>query len=149
MSVSEEGVSYEGREDKLGKKWAGDFSSDLGKKGYKLWTATQDKVIHFEGVGKVKIGNDPDCRTEYNRISIDLDPNISEEDAAAKLNMIFATLGLGDVHLIQEKRISRRQKVLQLFRAYYPKQAYTFERLPSTFRTSLESLKINIAECLS
>ena len=91
VSVSNETVSYEGREDKLGKKWAGDFSSDLGKTGYKLWLYFEDKVIHFEGIGRIKIGNEPKCRTEYNRISIDLDPHISEEEAADKLNIIFAT----------------------------------------------------------
>ena len=134
--------SYDGRVDKQGKKWAGDFSSDLLKDGYML--GYEDNVIHFQGIGKFKIGDDPDFRTEYNRISIDLDPNISAEDAAAKLNIIFATLGLGAISSSPRDEDVERMKVMQLFRAYYPQQAYVFERTASTFRTSIETLKISI-----
>ena len=145
VSVTNETVSFEGREDKLGKKWAGDFSSDLAKTGYKLLPYYEDKVIHFEGIGRIKIGNDPKCHTEYNRISIDLDPHISEEEAAEKLNIIFATIGLGAVSSSPREDDIERIKIMQLFRAYYPKEAYGYERFASTFQGSVENLKANIA----
>ena len=135
-------LSYEGREDKLGKKWSGDFSSDISKTGYELWTSV--KVIHFEGIGRIKIGNDTNCRTEYNRISIELDPHISEEEAGEKLNIIFATIGLGAVSSSPREEDIERIKSLELFRAYYPKEAYVYEKLASTFQDSLENLKANI-----
>ena len=37
ISVTDDYVSYEGRKDAMGKKWSGDFSSDLGKDGYALY----------------------------------------------------------------------------------------------------------------
>ena len=143
VSITNELVSYEGRQDEMGKKWAGAFSADIGKSGYEM-LGYQDKVINFQGIGKVKIGNDFGCRTAYNRISIDLDPNISEEEAAAKLNIIFATLGLGAVSSSPRDEDIERIKIMQLFRAYYPQQAYVYEREQSTFQMSLEALKINI-----
>ena len=101
-------------------------------------------MVHFEGIGKVKICTDPDCRTEYNRISIDLDPNISEDEAADKLNIIFATIGLGAVSSSAREMDIERIKIMQLFRAYYPQQAFAFERDQSTFQISIESLRAKI-----
>jgi len=145
VSVTDENVSYEGRVDAMGKKWAGDFSSD-SVNGYRLHGKNaSDKVIHFEGIGRVKIGNVYHCHTEYNRISIDLDPNISEEEAPAKLNIIFTALGLGAASSSPREEDIERIKVIQLFRAYYPQQAYGFERNLVSFQQSVEKLKDNIA----
>jgi hypothetical protein len=144
INVTTDRLQYQGRETKAGKKWEGDFSKDVNNHGYYYYSA-EVKVIEFEGVGKVKIGNKDWVRGGYNHLSIELDPNISEAEAAAKLNIIFAALGLGPVSSTSRAEDVERIKVMQLFRAFYPKEAHAFEREAKSFEESVESLKNRIA----
>lgn len=149
VNVSTETIAYEGRTDKMG-KWDGDFSHDIKAHGFKVFaqypitSLCASQVIKFEGVGKVTIATS-DFHAEHNRISIDLDPSISVENAPEKLNIIFAALGLGTVSSSFRTEDNERIKVMQLFRAFYPKEAYDFERESISFEESVESLKTRIA----
>lgn len=131
------------------KKWAGDFSTDPAK-GFRVehinYGKAEHQVIHFEGVGKVKIGSSKAVIGEYNHLSIELDPIITEEEAGAKLNIIFAALGLGSAVSKPRSEDTDRIKIMQLFRAYYPREAFAFERDDTTFNESIESLKGRIEE---
>ena len=102
-------------------------------------------MIHIKGVGKVKIGSCAETLSEYNHLSIDLDPTISEGEASEKLQILFAAIGLGAVSSSSRAEDVERIKTLQLFRAFYPRQAYQFEKNPQTFEESIESLKRRIS----
>ena len=119
----------------------GEFSE---KEGYKIDNVL---ILHFDGVGKIKLGNNPHMLSEYNRITIDLDPQISEEQAAQKLKVMFALLGLGAIAAPTREIDQERIKIMQLFRAFYPKQAYPFEKNAENYLISISELrdKINAA----
>lgn len=128
------------------KDWEGHFSRNR-EYGFTLRASLFNKpiqVIEFKGVGKIKIGNDPNIRAEYNKLAIELDPGIPLAQTAAKINILFATLGLGTVSSTSRSEDIERIKVLQLFRGYYPKEAYSLEREAKSFEESVESLKVRI-----
>jgi hypothetical protein len=132
-------TAYLGR---IGPKWEGDFSSDI-LDGYELEKASTF-LIEFEGVGKIKIGNSDEFIGEYNQLSIELVPEVSEEVAITKLPILFSILGLGTASSSSRSEDIERIKILQLFRGLYPAEAYTFEREKRTFEESIESLKNRI-----
>ena len=144
IKVTSESVAYEGRLPANSKKWEGAFSSDIALNGFKLSNYGACQVIHFEGIGKVRIGTNADYRSEYNHITIDLDSSVSDAQAARKLNILFAALGLGAVSSSSRAVDTERIKIMQLFRAFYPKEAYAFEREAISFEESVESLKARI-----
>jgi len=84
--------------------------------------------------------------SESNHITIELDSNITEEIATEKLNIIFAALGLAAVSSSSRTEDIERIKVMQLFRAFYPKETYLFERDANTLVESVESLKERISK---
>lgn len=144
--------AFSGYYKREGAKWEGDFSTDQSEGfGFKNYYLNRDTaisptshVIEFVGVGKVIIGNNPELHSEYNQLAIELDPNIPDEEAAAKLHIIFAALGLSAVTSNARSEDIERIKVMQLFRAYYPQEAYSFERDSQSFEESIESLKARI-----
>lgn len=146
VSVQTEDCIYQGRIPIGSKSWEGPFSTNIGSYGYKL----SDKilkpvqVIDFKGVGKIKIGNNLDILSEYNKLSIELEPGLPDDQAAAKLNILFATLGLGVVSATSRSEDIARIKIMQLFRAYYPKEAHAFEREAKSFEESIDSLQARI-----
>jgi len=115
--------------------------------GYTLYN-NESNTIHFEGVGDVRIWDvntsSPGTLSLTNKISIDLDPKIPEKEATAKLQIIFAALGMGSVSSSSRPVDEERIKIMQLFRAYFPKQAYAFSREVNNYETSIDKLKENI-----
>ena len=101
-------------------------------------------VLHFKGIGTIKLGNDPEILSEYNRISINLDSHVSTEQAAEKLNVIFSLLGLGAISAPTREVDQERIKIMQLFRAFYPKQAYDFEKDEENYHISILELRDRI-----
>lgn len=97
--------------------------------------------IYFEGVGKIQIGINKDHHCNYNRISIELDPNVKMEDVAKNLQIIFASLGLGALATEQRAADQERMKIFQLFRIFYPKEAHAFERTETSFTIPTKALK--------
>lgn len=144
INLYTEQISYKGRT-KGEKKWEGPFSHDIENDGYQFLLA-KNQVIHFEGVGKINFGITSSCRNEYNRISIDLDPHISEAEASENLQIIFAALGLGGVSSSSRTEDIERIKIMQLFRAFYPNKAYDFERDANALEESINSLKKRICD---
>lgn len=146
INVYSEDCLYHGRAHVGSNHWTGPFSSTAN--GFTLSGVANSsqpiQVIEFKGVGKIKIGKEEKIRAEYNKITIELDPSIPDAYAAAKLNMLFATLGLGTISSTSRPEDTERVKVMQLFRAYYPKEAYHFERDAKSFEESVESLKARI-----
>ena len=155
VQVTTENAVFYGRTERNGKKYEGNFSNDVLSHGFPVvyWSSNglnytgssyKETVIHFEGIAKVRIGHDPLFRTLYNRIQIDLEPGVPEKNAAEKLHVIFASLGLGAVSSSSREEDIERIKTMQVLRAYYPKEAYDFEREATTFEESIESLKNRI-----
>ena len=148
VTVTTENVDFCGRKTSVqGDKFKGAFSTNVGSDGYNLYGAT-NTVIHFKGIGQIKIGSNPDYRTLYNRISVDLDPHISADEAVSKLNIMFAALGLGAVASSSRPEDQERIKIMRLFRAYYPKEAYNFEREELSYTESIDSLKARIGNAV-
>lgn len=141
---------YLARADKIDEKYGGAFIKDK-RSGYKVerfGAASKNIVIDFKSVGKVQIGFDKGFLTQYDRIAIDLDPGIKEEEAAAKINIMLAVLGLEAVSASPRKEDEERIKVLQLFRIFYPREAYGIERDEMSFREPLSSLKTRIEKAV-
>lgn len=148
VTIGEEDIVYEKREDLPGENFAGHFSNDpqngYAVKSFILAKARKYQVIHFEGVGDVKIGTDPDCLTEYGHLSIVLDPKVSEQEAVVKLHLLLAAVGLGTLSSLSREEDVERKKILQLFRAYYPAESSDFEQSPDIFHISIKKLKQEI-----
>lgn len=140
VSVKQKQRAFYQRKIRNGKEFEGDFSSEP------MVEADKARIIHFEGVGTISIGNDPKCLSQYNRIQVDLDPSLSEEEAGEKLNILFAACGLGAVASSTREEDTQRIKILQLFRAFYPREAFIFERDMMSFEESVESLKKRILD---
>ena len=146
VTVTTETTSFPGRKSSpQGEKFKGDFSTNVGAAGYRLDDST-NTVINFKGIGQVKIGSSSDYRTFYNRISVDLEPHITADEAVSKLNIMFAALGLGAVAASSRPEDQERIKIMQLFRAFYPKEAYHFEHDQSSYTQSIEVLKYSIGQ---
>lgn len=94
------------------------------------------QVIEFYGVGKISIGTNPNCHTEYKHLIIELDPNVKEEEAGAKLHIIFAALGLGSISSHSRPEDIERIKVMQIFRHFFP-----IESNQAQFKALDESVK--------
>lgn len=142
--ISAEKAKFYGRTAKGEKQFEGNFSKDLDQHGYvfsQLFSDKEVQVIDFQGVGKVKIGMNPEVKCLYNRIEIDLDPAIPPEKTAETLHLLLAALGLGEASTSPCKDDIERLKIMQLFRIYYPKESYLFEKDPLSFKESIESLK--------
>lgn len=146
VTVASEQETFFGRKpSSKGEKYKGDFSTNIKKEGYQLNDAL-NTVINFKGIGQIKIGSSPDQRTVYNRISVDLEPHITADEAVSKLNIMFAALGLGAVAASSRPEDQERIKIMQLFRAFYPKEAYSFEQDQSSYTDSIEVLKDRIGQ---
>lgn len=154
----QEVAAYKGRK-KLNHKKEGDdgISTNIKKHGFKIQQLGPDgpmgkiqtDVIHFKGVGKVSIGKEPTCHSEYRHLSIELEPHIQDHEAAEKLHIIFAALGLGSVSSTSRSEDIERLKVMQLFRAYFPIESSSQKILATNelldhFQGSIDNLKTHI-----
>lgn len=129
---------YLGRIDLNGKKWSGRFSRDE-QRGYQIIGETT--VVHFKEVGFFKVGNTPNIRTEYHRITFELDSNIPVREAAEKVKIVFAALGLCTIGSSCRPEDIKRIQLLQLFRAFDPKSAFSFENKSFTFECGIPKLQ--------
>ena len=132
IKIEQQTTTYLGRAEKNGKKFAGDYShapDDGFKVQIALSDTAKDTLIHFEGVGSVKIGAQPPLfRTLYNRITIDLEPHITADEAVAKVMIMLSALGLEAAASSPRAEDEERIKILQLFHILYPRDAYKIER---------------------
>lgn len=147
VSVDEECLSFYGRKDKNKEKFAGDFSTNVDKDGHKN-EFLKLSTIHFHGIGKVKVGTSTyrGGYTFFNHMEIECDPSLSMDDAAKKIPILLASLGLCEALSIPEEEDVERLKLMQLFRISCPKQAYEFERDARTFEEPLSCLKERIIQ---
>lgn len=155
IKIEQQQAHYLGREEKSGKPFEGDFSDDvsdgyqvLATEGTHNYPAAEDIVIRFEGVGSIKIGaSTPELyHSLYNRISIDLEPHITEEEAVSKLMVLLAAMGLEAAGSSPRPVDEERIKILQLFHLLYPREAYEIERDERLLGGSLETLKSAIVK---
>lgn len=132
-------IVYHGRE-KANDTWGKKFTE-----GAPFTLSTEkNREIEFFGIGKVFVGANPACHTEYKHLTIELDPNISEQEAGEKLHIIFAALGLGSISSHSRPEDIERIKVMQLFRQFFPIQSNHDQF--KNFEGSLENLKGKITK---
>lgn len=120
-----------------GKSKTGNFSD---KDGLTLKDAKAD-VVTFEGKGKVIIGSSEQFACLHNSISIEMDPRVPEEERLATMQGMLSVLGLGPVFGEQRAVDNERIKMAQLFRAYYPAEAFRLERSSWFYEIPLPDLK--------
>ena len=149
ITIEQMEICYLGRAEKNGKPFSGDFSHDA-KNGYIVqakyngtYAPAQEMVIRFEGVGSIKIGISTPVlyRSLYNRITIDLEPHITEDEAVAKVMIMLSALGLEAAASSPRPEDEEKVKLLQLFHILYPREAYAIERDEKLMNGSLEALK--------
>lgn len=101
--------------------------------------------LDFLGLGTVSVGRQG---TLKDRIEIKCDASLSVEEAAKKIPILLASLGLEEALLSSSNNDVERLKLMQLFRIYYPKKAYYFENEALTFTETLDSLKNRIIDAV-
>lgn len=123
--------------------FSGNYEPDDGSplRGYRV-NGDVD-AIEFKGVATIRIGREG---TLLNRIEIECDAALSTAEAAEKIPIILASLGLGEALFSPFQEDIERVKLMQLFRIYHPKEAYAFERKEITFQEPLDSLKERICK---
>lgn len=113
------------------------FLPENHAKNVKLGSSTE---IQFQGIGKVIIGSDPAIWTNYNRVTIQIDSDKSLSD----LQQMLTQLGLGSLLGVSSQNDREKIKLMYLFRAFYPKEAFVLERNPSFYENSIEEMKRQI-----
>ncbi|MBA2728081.1 MAG: hypothetical protein H0U49_07915 [Parachlamydiaceae bacterium] len=113
-------------------------------KGLKL-ECDEAVQIHFNGLGKINMGNNPKNLCLYNNIDIELDAHLIKEDVLFSLNSMLCSLGLGAVTTLHGKEEEERIKTAKIFRTYFPIEATQLEMTreyffmkPSKIRPMLE-----------
>lgn len=102
--------------------------------------------INFKGVGSIQI-NGTYC--SYNRVVIKMDSSLPPDETGSKIYLMLAALGLGDIAHVQRPVDVERIKIFQLFRAYFPKEAFHFERSQAAFEMPLTALREGMLKSLT
>lgn len=110
---------------------------DLDAKGYK---------IHFKGLGKLTVITDDRLGSLYNRIEIELDSNLEKGEAQKRLKTICSLLGIEEVLSNSKPEDIKKIKLMQLYRRYFPSEAYYFEASLKTLKLSYNDLEASILE---
>jgi hypothetical protein len=118
-------------------------SFDTQAEGYKM-PQTPQTVIEFVGVGKIYIGDCPEIKCIHNMIQIEavaLDPI---EKTLANMQVMLSALGLPPVMVSSRTKDQQIRALLDVFRAYYPRDAALIERDGNTFQLSPADLQSRI-----
>lgn len=149
VTITKSDAAYEGLENHPNEDGMSCFSHDISKYGYVIKLENQSvkrHVIDFEGIGTIMIGNDPRCISEYGHLSISLDPQVTEDEAAGKLHLLLAIFGVGTLSSESRPEDIERKKILLFFRAFYPRESTELEKAVEVFHISIQKLKHEIIQ---
>lgn len=100
--------------------------------------------VFYCSLGAVTVVTDPYSTNLYNTITVEINPSVDDDKKLDALNSMLSVLGLGPVLGTQRNDDNERIKVAQLFRAYYPKEAFKMERKANFYEMPVEELKQQI-----
>jgi hypothetical protein len=103
---------------------AGEFRQNL-KDGLVMGKAIE---IQFQGIGSVKVGNDPREASLYQRFTVEIDANQPPGQAMNKMQAMLNSLGMGYILGEELPEEIERKKIACLFHTFYPKDAFSMER---------------------
>lgn len=115
------------------KFWAVDPNNKYTGKSSTPWEA-QAIEITFEGLGKVAIGNANRSRGVQvyhclkNEITIEVDAGLKAGEALKRMQQMVSLLGLGPLFQSTKEEDHERLVLAQLFRKFYPKEAFAIEQ---------------------
>lgn len=96
--------------------------------------------ITFKGIGKVTIGSDPTVWTNYNRMSIQMESGRSLND----IQTMLTQLGLAPLVGMSSEEDQEKIKIMYLFRAVIPREAFKLETDPAFYQQTVEEMKQQI-----
>ncbi|MBS0628925.1 MAG: hypothetical protein JSS30_01725 [Verrucomicrobia bacterium] len=96
--------------------------------------------VQIDGVGKIRIGADPDCITLYDKITIEMEKGKNLYD----FHEALAFLNLEDALRQSAGEDIERMKMGHLFRIFKPREATPFERTEAFFQLPLDEFKSRI-----
>jgi hypothetical protein len=100
--------------------------------------------IDFVGLGKIRIGKNPNIASSYNRLEIELSSNVRPEEVESVTQKMLYAVGLKiDLQESQPQNIERRQ-IMTIFHTYYPRESYVIECEQETYSLPPEVLKEKI-----
>ncbi len=111
------------------------FTSEL----FKLGNA---QTLTCKGVGSISVGASPEVVSLYDRVVVRID----KSSQSSHMHFLLSLFGLDGALKPSTPQELDRLKIGQLFRAYYPQEATSLERLPSFFKSPLEALKKTIID---
>ena len=121
----------------------GDFSNE----GFKIEEDVQNVwKITIPDVLDVSIVKNPEIGCLYNNISVELNPKLPNEKKLEVFHQLFTMLGLSSIVCPKRPEDEERIKIAQLFRTYYPREAWEIERTPEFYETPVEKLKKQIVD---
>ncbi|MCH9609204.1 MAG: hypothetical protein S4CHLAM45_04270 [Chlamydiales bacterium] len=98
--------------------------------------------LQFDDMGIIRIGDDPDVYTHYNRVQIFIPADST--DMEKKVHTMLSVVGLGGVLFAQRQMDDERMKIFHLLRYFHPRKARTFETDPHYFSISPYHLQRDI-----
>jgi len=113
---------------------------NLPMKSMELSSNLNVLAISFPNCGKIIIGHNSKWGSLYNRIQIELPAQLPEAEALFRIQHMLSMIGLPNVLTQQSLGADQRIKILQLFRTFFPQQAFTIERNEQCLEMSPENL---------
>ncbi|MEM1282638.1 MAG: phosphotransferase [Chlamydiota bacterium] len=114
-----------------------------------LWNRkleTKANIIEFDGLGRIVVGQDPEWRTLYNRVTVELHDFNGSGVASKNMYQMFSTIGLEEALLVNRSEDESRIKMMQLFKAHFPAKSYQFSVSSKTYNSSISDLKMQIMQ---
>lgn len=97
--------------------------------------------INVKGIGRLVIGNDPAYGCYFNHISLEFAPSKTAGESLHHIQSLLSIIGLGQVLGVQTEDDNTRIKIMQLYRAYYPKTAFIMENIKRPYFLPIQDLE--------
>lgn len=118
-------------------------SFTTASEGYKMPDSPQT-IVEFEGIGRVILGNCPSMKCIHNMVFVEAFPNGDPERTIANIQTMLTALGIPPVLVASRKSDQQIKALLDIFRAFYPREAALIERNGKTFESKPEELRAEI-----
>lgn len=103
--------------------------------------ASSGLEIDFPNLGKVRLNTNSETGGVYQTIDFILPENQDKGKTLKSLLTICTALGLGPILEPQSKEVDERIKIMQLFRTFYPREAFEMENSVNFERIPLDVLR--------
>lgn len=118
----------------------GVFSSTSGSQ----LPQTPSIKIQFQGIGEVTMCPDKSKRSLYDWVNVKMPAGLPAAESARRLHLMLTLVGCPP-SVVSSLDIDRqRQEIMELYRAWYPADAFDLEKSSPWFSLSIEALKKQI-----